>query len=84
MEEKEVGKIIHYFGKISVGIIELTDTLRVGDTIHIKGAHDDFTQEVGSIQIEHEQIQEAKAGEAIGIKVKDIVHEHDKVYKVLE
>ena len=48
MEEKEVGKIIHYFRKISVGIIELTDTLRVGDTIHIKGTHDDFTQKVGS------------------------------------
>jgi putative protease len=84
MEEKEVGKIIHYFGKISVGIIELTDTLRVGDTIHIKGVHDDFTQKVDSIQIEHEQIQEARTGESIGIKVKDIVHEHDKVYKVLE
>ena len=84
MEEKEVGKIIHYFRKISVGIIELTDTLRVGDTIHIKGTHDDFTQKVGSIQIEHKQIQEARAGEDIGIKVKDIVHEHDKVYKVLE
>jgi len=84
MEEKEVGKITHYFGKISVGIIELTDTLRVGDTIHIKGTHGDFTQKVNSIQIEHKQIQEAKAGEDIGIKVKDIVHEYDKVYKMVE
>ena len=84
MEEKEIGKITHYFGKISVGIIQLKDSLKVGDTIHIKGAHDDFTQTVESLQIEHNQVQEAKAGDAVGIKVKSKVHENDVVFKILE
>jgi len=82
MEEKEIGKIIHYFGKVSAGIIKLTDTLKVGDTVHIKGAHDDLTQVVESMQIEHKILQEGAAGEEVGIKVSGKVHENDKVYKV--
>ncbi len=83
MEEKEVGRVTHYFSKISVAAIELTDTLAVGDTIHIQGHTTDFTQTVESIQIEHESVEQAEAGQAIGIKVKDRVREHDKVYKVI-
>ncbi|MBU1862559.1 MAG: hypothetical protein KKH94_02710 [Candidatus Omnitrophica bacterium] len=81
MDEKLIGKISHYFGKISVAIIELTDTLKIGDTIHIKGAHDDMTEEITSMQIEHEPAQEAKAGDSVGIKVPGKIHENDKVYK---
>lgn len=83
MEEKEIGVISHYFGKISVGIIDLKDSLKVGDTIHVKGAHDDFTQTVDSLQIEHEKIQEGKKGDAVGVKVGQRVHPNDKVYKVI-
>ena len=79
MQEKEIGKITHYFGKISVGIIELTDSLKVGDSIHIKGVHTDFTQKVDSIQIEHQNVEEAKAGDFVGIKVRERVHPNDKV-----
>ena len=84
MKEKEVGRISHYFGKISVGIIELTDDLKVGDMIHIKGVHDDFTQKVDSLQVEHEQVQEGKSGDSVGVKVASKVHENDKVFKVIE
>lgn len=83
MEEKEVGRVSHYFSKIGVAAIELTDTLAVGDTIHIQGHTTDFTQTVESLQIEHESVEQAGAGQAIGIKVKDRVREHDKVYKVI-
>lgn len=83
MEEKEIGKITHYFNKISVGIIELSDILKVGDTIHIKGHSEDFTQTVDSIQIEHANVQEAKVGDSIGIKVAQKVHPQDKVFKVI-
>lgn len=82
-EEKLIGKVSHYFTKISVGIIELEDTVKVGDTIHIKGATTDFTQQVESMQIEHESINEAKAGQSIGLKVNEPVRENDKVYKVI-
>ncbi|MBL7197881.1 MAG: hypothetical protein ISS47_07250 [Candidatus Omnitrophica bacterium] len=82
MEEELIGKITHYYGHLNVGIIELSDVLKVGDTIHIKGHTSDFTQQVSSIQIEHADVNEAKAGDLAGIKVEQIVHEHDSVYKV--
>lgn len=84
MEEKEVGVVTHYFGKISVGIVQLRDSLKVGDKIHIKGAHDDITQTVESIQIEHTPVKEAKKGDLVGIKVTEKVHPNDKVFKVIE
>ena len=83
MEEKEIGKITHYYSHISVGIIELSDTLKVGDSIHIKGYSSDFTQSVDSMQIEHTSVPEGKSGDAIGISVLQKVHPHDKVYKVV-
>ena len=81
MQEKEIGTITHYYGHLSVGIIELQDALKVGDTIHIKGHTDDFTETVESMQIEHANVTEAKAGDSIGINVSQKVHAHDKVYK---
>jgi hypothetical protein len=81
-EEREVGKVSHYFSKIGVAVIELADTLKAGDMIHIKGATSDFTQKVDSMQIEHVTVPEAKAGESIGMKVQDHVREHDQVFVV--
>ena len=81
MQEKQVGKITHYYGHLSVGIIELSDTLKVGDNIHIKGHTSDFTQTVDSIQKEHASIQEAVAQETVGIKVVSKAHPHDIVYR---
>lgn len=83
MQEKEIGKITHFFGHLSVGIIELSDTLTTGETIHIKGHSTDLTQPVDSIQIEHASVPEAKAGDAVGIKVNGKVHPNDKVFKVI-
>ena len=83
MQEKEIGKITHYYSNLSVGIIELSDTLKTGETIHIKGYSSDFTQGVDSIQIEHAIVPEAKPGDVIGIKVMQKVHPHDKVFKVI-
>jgi len=85
MPEEEIGRVSGYFGKIGVAAIEITQgTLSVGDTIRIKGHTTDLTQVVESIQIEHQNVPTAKAGESIGIEVKDHVRDHDKVYKVTE
>ncbi len=83
MPEKEVGKFTHYYGHLGVGIIELSDSLKVGDTIHVKGHSEDFTQPVDSMQIEHAIITEAKTGDMVGLKVLQKVHPQDKVFKLV-
>lgn len=81
-EGKLIGKITHYFGNIGVAVIELSDTLKVGDTIRIIGGQTDFTQTVESMEIEHQKIKEAKAGDSVGLKVEQKVREGYKVYKI--
>lgn len=81
-EKKLVGKVSHYFTKIGVAIIELTAELSVGDEILIEGASTNFKQTVDSMQIEHKNIEKAKAGDSIGLKLKDRAREGDSVYKV--
>ncbi len=84
MEKKEIGRVSHYFGRPQVAAIVLTDGLKVGDTISIQGHTTDFEVLVESIQIEHDSLEEAKAGDNVGIKVPEKVREHDVVYKVIE
>lgn len=81
-EEKEIGKVLHYFGKASAAAIKLSGDLKVGDTIHIKGHTSDFTQTIESMMIGQNPVTEAKAGDDVGIKVKEHVREHDVVLKV--
>jgi putative protease len=79
----KIGRITHFFTKISVAVIELTAPLAVGDTIVLKGPTTDFEQVVESMQIEHQNVQNAKAGQSIGLKVIQRVRENDMVYKKL-
>ncbi|MCK4482255.1 translation elongation factor-like protein [Candidatus Bathyarchaeota archaeon] len=79
----EVGRITHFFTKISVAVIELSALLTVGDTILVKGPNTDFEQVIQSMQIEHENIEKAEAGQSIGLKVEQRVREGDTVYKKL-
>jgi len=81
-EGKLIGKITHYFSKIGVAVVELSDTLKIGDKIRIVGKDIDFTQEVDSMEIAHKKIQEAKAGEKVGLKVIQKVKEGCQVYKL--
>jgi len=81
-EGKLIGTISHYFSKIGVAIIDLTDSLKVGDTIKIVGGNTDFTQVVDSMETDHQKIQEAKKGDSIGTKVAEKVREEYKVFKM--
>ena len=82
MEEKQIGAVDHFFGNISVGMIKLTDALKVGDKIRIKSKAADFVQEISSMQIDRVPAQEAKAGDVISVKVDQRVRQGDMVYKV--
>ena len=82
IEGKLIGKISHYFGNIGVGVIELTDKLKEGETIRIVGGETDFTQTAESMQVEHQKVKEGKKGDSIGLKVAEKVREGYKVYKI--
>jgi len=83
--EEKIGIITHYFNKIQVGVIKITDgELKIGNTIHIKGHITDFTQKVEFMEVEGESVEIAKVGDIIGTKVSQHVHEQDEVYKVIE
>ena len=79
----QVGHITHFFSKISVAVVELTAPLAVGERILVKGPSTDFEQIVESMQIEHENIPRAQAGQAIGLKMAERARERDVVYKRL-
>lgn len=82
MPENLVGKVTHYFGRIGVAVVKLSAPLSQGDTIHFREKSTDFMQPVESMQIEHQPVREAKAGDEVAIKVADRVREGDEVYKI--
>ena len=82
MNEQLVGVVSHYWAKIDVAGIDITGgELSVGDEIHILGTTTDFTQIVESMQIENENIEKARKGDSVGLKIVEKVREHDKVFK---
>ena len=86
MEEKEieVAYVEDYFAHIDVVALKVTaEGIHVGDVLHFKGHTTDLIVEVGSMQIEHESVKEAKVGDEVGIKVTERIRTHDKVYKVI-
>lgn len=82
MEGKPIGTVFNYFDKVSVIAIELSGSLKLGDTIRIVGGENDFTEVVDSMQIEGKNIDKAKKGECVGIKVSGKAGKGYKVYKV--
>jgi translation elongation factor EF-1alpha len=85
MAEQKIGRVTHYGAKIGVAGIEITaGEVQVGDTIRFKGHTTDFTQRLDSMQVEHDPVTVARAGDSVGLKVADHVRDHDEVYKVTE
>jgi len=83
MAEEEIGKVTHYFSKIGVAAILITQgTLAVGDTIHVKGHTSDFTQTIDSMQVDGKPVPQVGVGQGVGIRVAEHAREHDVVYKV--
>jgi translation elongation factor EF-Tu-like GTPase len=84
MSEEMIGTVADFFAHPVVAGIELTGVLKVGDNIRIKGHTTDIEMTVSSMQINNAAVTEAKAGDSIGVKVRDRVRNGDKVYKITE
>ena len=85
MEREKVGEVFHYFSKLGVAALRLTDGgLKVGETVQIQGPTTNLTQTVESMQIEQTPVKFATKGQNVGIRVKDKVREKDLVYRVTE
>jgi len=83
-EEVPIGHVMQFFAKPSVAAIEFTSvTLSVGDTIRIKGTTTQFEQKIESMEIDRKPVSSVGAGQAVGIKVRDRVRQHDKVFKLV-
>ena len=85
MAEEEVGVIVKFFAKPSVAAIKITKgTIKKGDILKYKGHTTDFNEEVSSMEIDNQPVNEAKVGDLIGVKVEERVREKDIVYKVVD
>ena len=84
MPEEVIGTVSDFFARPVVAGIELIGSLKVGDKIHIKGHTTDMELTVDSMQINNVNVQEAKAGDSIGVKVNDRVRRGDTIYKVTD
>ena len=84
MSGVRIGEVTHFYDKVSVAVVALTDTIRVGDTIHILSRSTDFRQEVTSLQIEHQPVEEVGPGQEAALKVLQRVRPHDKVFKLTD
>lgn len=84
MPEEQVGIIVKFFAKPSVAAIEMkSGSIKIGDELRFKGHTTDFTEQITSMEVDNQPVDEAKAGDLIGIKVKERVRENDMVFKVV-
>lgn len=83
-EMVKIGKVTHYFTKIGVAVLELSDTLAVGDEITIRGQTTNFSQPLDSMEIDNVKVDKAGKGQSIGLKVRERVRQNDDVYKIVK
>jgi len=81
--EEAIGIVTHYYSHLGVAVVQVSKgSMNVGDMIHITGHSTDITQTVDSMEYEHENVNEASAGQSVGIKFTGHAREHDIVYLV--
>jgi putative protease len=77
---KPIGKVTHFFDRISVAVVSLDKALKLGDRVHFQGPHTDFQQEITSMQVEHQAVEKGKKGEEVAIKVDQPVRKGDSLH----
>ncbi|MFO7985649.1 MAG: hypothetical protein R6U38_07260 [Desulfatiglandaceae bacterium] len=84
MPEEEIGVIVKFFAKPSVAALEVTSgSIKPGDVLKYRGHTTEFEEAISSMEVDNQPVQEAKAGDLVGIQVKERVREGDKVYKMV-
>jgi translation elongation factor EF-1alpha len=84
MSGTRIGEVTHYYDRIGVAVIQLSSALAKGDRVHFLGHGSDFTQEITSIQVEHETIESAKKGAEVAVKVAKPVKPHTAIFLITE
>jgi hypothetical protein len=82
--EQRIGRVTHFYNRICVAVLELSDRLEIGDVIRIRGRSTDFTQEVKSLEIEHEKVASVGPGAEVALEVLKRVRRNDAVYRVID
>lgn len=82
--ETKIGHITHFYDRISVAVLSLTDRLNIGDKVYISGHITDFVQEVTSMEIEHQKVTSVGPGDEVALKVIEPVRKGDSIYKIVE
>ena len=83
MDEQLVGRVTHYFPRVEVAAVEVTDDeIRIGDTIRVLGVTSGFTKQVDSMEIDHVPVEVAGVGETVGIRVLERARVKDLVFRI--
>lgn len=83
-DKKIIGEVTHYYGNLGVAIMKFNKAVKKGIKVHLCGSTSDFDQVVESMQYDHKDVDTAKKGQEVGIKVKEKVREGDKVCEIEE
>ena len=81
MAEKEIGKVVHYFDKAGVAVVKLSGPLSTGDAVKVKKGESEFTDVIGSMQVDHKPVSSGKSGEEVAIKISQKAKEGATVFK---
>ena len=82
--ENKIGHITHFYNRISVGVLDLTEKLTLGDKVHILGHTTDYVQNVTSMEIEHKKVTSVGPGDEVALKVIEPVRRGDEIFKIIQ
>ena len=78
---ERIGFVTHYYSQPSVATIRLeSDTLRVGDVIHICGHTTDFSQKVEPLEVNHAPAAEVGPNDDFGLKEAHLAAQFDELH----
>ncbi len=81
-EGERLGEVIHYYDRVQVAVLRLTRGMKQGQRLHFLGAHTDFEQIAGSLQVDHQPVAEAPAKSEVAVKVDQRVRRGDGVFRI--